>query len=781
MHVPQAPNMLLRFDGVQRTLSDGSLTSDSARSRDRRPKSPGGRLGSFYRWAESPTTTLSDRSLSPLPSPRLEKPLTRSKMEGSAIMARLTPPGLDIQKANSPIAQYFDNPDTPILLGSPETNAHVRELEKELAQVSQELAGSIRREMELEDEVERLRAEAPSRSQSEAGRRSSDYFSDSGASSARYPVSDPDAKLEQMEQKLRKAEQDKAQLKVDMASKLQSELGRRRDLEEMIHGLEEQLQKRFGAEDSRGEYEERMSELEASLDDSRRRLAQEREAKDSFDDLYSATRSELEQHKSERDNLRDEIVPQLKARLEGMEAETADTRALMYENTRMQQELAALRDRSPMFSSITEEDDLVSPVFGPKSGGLSRSGSLARNSGKRGVSLTRSGSMRERSDSGQQRAGPHVSVEGVKEIEDQRDALHMALKLLISRYEKQQREHARAIKNLSGGRQQPGRTASRRTAYHEEVSFLKEEVTTLRKRTDDALEHKWQYEKGLSGLKMDLDRADQETRGLRSLLQGHDVVGQLHSPADLGDNNDGAAGSLKVIASEAESERDQARQLAEEYHHRALSTPAEGAGQDLFDSAQRMDELANQLDRQVQANTQLRSRLAEAVTKGEQEQRESTRRIEEMQKRLAGMEDSVLAAAQHSEATLGSHEAEVRRMEEARSPALQRLHISIPDVRQLSVHSPLVVKSPRLDGGGRHSGTSLRENGRTGMLERQVRELEGLLKEAEDDVQTVVRRVNKSQLEVAALQTERDAAMVQMRKLTGLVVAERERAEGLMG
>ena len=40
--------------------------------------------------------------------------------------------------------------------------------------------------------------------------------------------------------------------------------------------------------------------------------------------------------------------------------------------------------------------------------------------------------------------------------------------------------------------------------------------------------------------------------------------------------------------------------------------------------------------------------------------------------------------------------------------------------------------------------------------------------------------MNRSQIEVAELQTERDAALTQMRKLQNLVVEERERAEALM-
>ena len=806
MHHP-TPSMTLQFDGVQRTLSDDSLASHSSRTREPRPKSPVSRFGNLFGWksssqqsgTESPTTTFSERSLSPLPSPRIQKIEQGLPMEGSTSTARLTPPGLDIQKANNGRrSAYFDDPETPILLGSPETNAHVRELEKELEQVSTELAGSIRREMDLEDEIERMRAEMPTISHLEMTRRSSDYYSDSGASSMRYPVGDPDAKLEEMEHKLRKVEQEKANLKVEMASRLQTELGRRRDLEQMVQNLEEQLQNHFDEEEERGESEARITELESSLDDTRRRLSQEREAKDSFGDLYSATRIELEQHKSERDNLRYEVMPQLRARVEGLETEAADTQALMYENTRMQQELATLREEVQKlqaqgarsgFSSIAEEEGIMSPISAGRPS-LSRSNSLARNRSTRGGSITRSGSVKERSE-GRQRSGSggshpvpveaiKMSAEGFKEIEDQRDALHKALRLLITRHEKQQKDHARAMKKLTSAKDKAEMASPKRNAYQREVSFLKEEVTTLRKRTEDALEQKWEYEKGLSGLKMDLDRAQQETRGVRNLLEEHDILApKRHSLLSAYENDDDEAEeSMKLSISTAESERDQARQIAEAYRQRALSTQ-DDASDELMSSAQRMDELADQLENQVRSNIQLRDRLAEAVEKGEWEQKESTRQVEEMQKRLAGMEDSVLAAQQHSEAMLGSHEAEVRSIEEATSPSLQRLRISIPEPHKLSPTSPLFVKSPRL-GSKKLSEVSLLEAGRTQMLERKVRELEGLLREAEEDMQTVVQRVNRSQIEVAELQTERDAALTQMRKLQNLVVEERERAEAWM-
>ena len=100
-----------------------------------------------------------------------------------------------------------------------------------------------------------------------------------------------------------------------------------------------------------------------------------------------------------------------------------------------------------------------------------------------------------------------LTEEGFREIEDQRDALHKALKLLINRYERQQKEHERAVKKLTSAKNRAEHATPNRTVYHKEVAFLKDEVSTLRKRTEDALEQKWQYEKGLSGIKMDLDRS----------------------------------------------------------------------------------------------------------------------------------------------------------------------------------------------------------------------------------------------------------------------------------
>ncbi|KAK3099092.1 hypothetical protein LTR53_019090, partial [Teratosphaeriaceae sp. CCFEE 6253] len=170
---------------------------------------------------------------------------------------------------------------------------------------------------------------------------------------------------------------------------------------------------------------------------------------------------------------------------------------------------------------------------------------------------------------------------------------------------------------------------------------------------------------------MDLDRAEQETRGLKTLLQEHDVLTSSRptSRARGADDNDGPSGNgSNFDFGTARRQRDQARQAAEDFRHRA-GVARNGSSEELMHSAQRMDELADQLQQQMEANLHLRDRLADAVVKGEREQEDSTKQIEEMQMRLAGMEDSVLVAQQHSETMLGNHESDVRRIEETTSPS----------------------------------------------------------------------------------------------------------------
>ena len=135
--------------------------------------------------------------------------------------------------------QYFAGTGFPVPPGVDEIG-QFNDVDEELREVSTELAGSIRRELELEDLVDQLRLEASQGS--ETGRRTSDYFSDSGSGSYRYPLSDAGAGKGDDLAKLRRiSEQEKAQFKLTLSQKLQDERDQRKVLENHVQELGKQL------------------------------------------------------------------------------------------------------------------------------------------------------------------------------------------------------------------------------------------------------------------------------------------------------------------------------------------------------------------------------------------------------------------------------------------------------------------------------------------------------------------------------------------------------------
>ena len=615
------------------------------------------------------------------------------------------------------------------------------------------------------------------------------------------------------------------------------------------------------------------------MEDSRRRLLEERQLKENYEDLLEALRGEIEQHRNERDNLRDEVVPQLRARLEGLETEATEFQKLTYESTRMQQELQALKNenshlvnvnrlqsdsqRSPRFGSIAEEDVPPSPSITTAKTGLTRSASLARGTG----GLARSGSL---STAGtKERESRESLADRVKEIELQRDALHRALKSLLDRQKYQNREHEKRTKALEQERDSALESLSPgRRGYEKEVTGLRFEINQLRKRADDALEQKWQCEKGLGGLKKDLDRAEQETSSLRNILHENDILvpetsstpsqktsfetlatsrslekaytelqatqaltvarlrelkGQTPSGADDAKTQE-ILGLLIKSMSDAEAERDYAQKQVEAYRAEAESLKEatsfyEGENAHIADqlraSANRVEALASQVRYQLDSNSGLRTRLAEAVGRGEREQKASAERINNMQGKLKSLEDRLMVAQQHSEEAVQVHEDEVKDMRASNNGQLQRLRGGLPrsptslhprSNSRLSPRSPRSpmfygARSPRLDKTSSGLGMSMNEALRTEFLERRVVELEAALTEADKEMQEVVQRMNMAQIEVMELQSarytsptiifpcriytdsqcsRRDDAMRQTKALQTEIVAESEKVGSLM-
>ena len=186
------------------------------------------------RGSPSPTAATSETSFSPLPS----NPQTSEKLaDASRTNTKPIPTHIDVPKANADVGGYFSGSHLQIPLATPTTPFQIEEMENELKEISAELASSIRREMELEDLVERLQAEVQNPSPP-GGKRTSDYFSDSGTSSVgKYGESD--ARQDELDRAIRKTQVEKAQMRLELTEKVQVERTRRKELEKHIRSLEE--------------------------------------------------------------------------------------------------------------------------------------------------------------------------------------------------------------------------------------------------------------------------------------------------------------------------------------------------------------------------------------------------------------------------------------------------------------------------------------------------------------------------------------------------------------
>lgn len=224
LHPPISRPPPLHIDIDQRSMPMG--TADA-----RQPKTPGSKISSFFGWkaatspgAESSSTEISEGGRSPMPSPM--PPLANVPIKPPSPYDTTKPPGFGLP-ARTPSVGTASAHDTMYA-------SKMADLENELREISSELAGSIRREMELEDLIERLQSEVP-----DANRRTSDYFSDSGTSSVRYA---PESRMEDIEKIRRAAEQERAQLKVELSQKLQEERAQRTASESHVQILENQVQ-----------------------------------------------------------------------------------------------------------------------------------------------------------------------------------------------------------------------------------------------------------------------------------------------------------------------------------------------------------------------------------------------------------------------------------------------------------------------------------------------------------------------------------------------------------
>ncbi|ETS87011.1 hypothetical protein PFICI_00839 [Pestalotiopsis fici W106-1] len=827
------------------------------------PKSPGSasKLGSFFGWGgQSPTTPESSdkESFSPIPP---STGFSRSNTLPNASPATLRQTTL----LEAPLVSYNgsanprDYVDSYLATPPPisaATTAEIEEMEDELKAISTELAASIRREMDLEDLVDRLQAERDNPTAT-ANKRTSDYFSDSGYSSAKF--SEYEQSRDEIEKIQRRSEQEKAQIRLELTQKVQDERLKRAELDGQIKELSERASQVDLAQINSMDASGRIQELENTCESLRRKLADERQIKDNFEDLLSALKGELENAANERDNLRDEIVPQLRARVDGLENQASELEKMNYEATKMQQELQALKSENTSLKeagskaaasmgSITEEDS-----FSAVPSRLTRSNSITGPPPTRkfskspgGLGLSRSKSVRttESRDTTPNRlsiTGPPSAnapsplnlTDRLKDVEDQRDALHRALKALLERQEHQNRENEKKIKALEMERDRLLNSSPKKAGFAKEVSNLRDEINVLRRRSEEALEQKWQVEKGLAGLKMDLDRAEMEIASLRSLLQEKDILipeaylrhsgssdGSIRPPvtseslvtayAELQDAYAQALGRVKELSTPQDektelaierleqslsstiSDRDLAMQEAASFKAQldmlkagesAYLESEKALGDELSESARRVEELSTQVRQQLATNQNLRQRLSDTVARGDAAQRANAERIAALQDRLHMLEEQVVAAQTASEERVARHEDEIAAIKENQTGYLARLSSNPRSPRQFLPKSPMSplfarasAKSFRLSTTRSGPAMSVSEETQVASLKEKVTELEKALTQADSEMEEVVGRMNAAQIEVLQLQEEREAAMSQTRKLERELQAEKVKA-----
>ncbi|CAJ2512820.1 Uu.00g009390.m01.CDS01 [Anthostomella pinea] len=796
------------------------------------PKSPtSSRLGTFFGWTSSPSNTeTSDKGYSPLPSP-----FNFSKSTSVADASPVTTIGPH-SLLEAPKAQY-GSPNSrdyceSYLATPPATAADtgdIEEMEDELKAISAELAASIRREMDLEDLVDRLQTERDNPTTT-INKRTSDYFSDSGYSSAKF--SEYDQSREEVEKIQRRSEQEKAQLRLELTDKLQDERSKRQEMSEQIKELSTKASQIDLSQTSNADASGRVKELEITCETLRRKLSEERQVKDNFEDLLSALKGELQNASNERDNLRDEIVPQLRARVEGLEGQASELEQMAYESTKMQQEMHNLKsENSDLKQAQTASMDSISEEAGLSGSRLSRSNSLtgppssfrlqrAPTSG-----LTRSKSVKTTESRDQ-------LSERLKDVEEQRNALHRALKNLLERQEHQNRENDKKIRVLEMERDRLMTSSPNKAGFQREVTNLRAEITTLRRRAEEALEQKWQVEKGLGGLKMDLDRSEQEIASLRSLLGEKDIlIPPALARSSSGSDTNAApvtsdslaaayqdlqeaytdslerikrleAGSqdestqlamqrLEDALSCALSERDYARDEVTSYKEQldilkageqAYLESERALADELRESARRVEELAVQVRQQLAANQNLRQRIADTVARGEANQKANSEQITTMQSRLRILEEKLEAAQAASEDRVTRHEEEMSTLKESHNAQLTRMREGLRSPRTFPPKSPLSPlftqggRSPRLSATRSGPAMNVSEEAQVDNLKARVAELENALTDADSEMQQVVGRMNTAQIEVLELQEEREAAVRQTRRLEKELQAEKLQA-----
>ncbi|KAK5689062.1 hypothetical protein LTS12_028939 [Elasticomyces elasticus] len=123
---------------------------------------------------------------------------------------------------------------------------------------------------------------------------------------------------------------------------------------------------------------------------------------------------------------------------------------------------------------------------------------------------------------------------------------------------------------------------------------------------------------------------------------------------------------------------------------------------------------------------------------------------------------------------MAKHEDEIRQLQDTQSDHLQRMVNGGRSPVTLSSPFFNATRSPQLDKTTSGDGVPLSEVVQPEVLAKHVRELERMLRNADHEMEEVVGRMNRAQINVGVLQSDRDEALRQTRKLQAEILAERE-------
>ncbi|KAF3905418.1 hypothetical protein ABW20_dc0100500 [Dactylellina cionopaga] len=614
------PNMLNRSNS---TNSESSFVPRTPV----RTKTAGGKFGSFFGWGAS---TPQDNS------PIEDMPISLAEQRMSKI-----PSNIDVTLANSQ-PSHPKRTDSGISL-PPRTPMTIEEtLEEELRVISADLASSIRRELELEDLVESLQntAESEGKLTPAAAKRTSDYFSDAGASG--YELELPSKEQLDFDRVVRKSQQVQTQIRLELNQKIQDERQRRKGVELQVRELEERVS-HVDMGGLRSPSPGRVRDLEIALEDARRKLSEERNLKANFEDLVKAIRDELQGYRNERDNLRDEVVPQLRARVEGLEAELAESQKNPYEATKMQQEIDDLRDKYTSLMDLNRQKLEIKPL--PEQ-------MLQTQSSTSQPPTPLSATFKDKES----------LMERIKEIELQRDALQKGLRNLRMRSDVESKKAVHRIRTLEWERDRALRPSYRKMRKNKENATFKTQVERLRHRAENAVDSKYVCERNLSSLRLDLDRSEQELEDLRDLLREQNEL--AHDMEEL-------QGICKQLLVQCEGDAE-------------------------------FERLASELRSQSVTNSMLQKRIIDAIEKGDQDRLMANAKINAFCELLKSLEEKIADAQNNIDDASQEREQESKDLKETRASYLRRIDENATINAQPN-SSVVASKQPRItrDGNGK--------------------------------------------------------------------------------